>query len=163
MIISMVAAMAKNRVIGLDNKMPWHLPADLAHFKRVTLGKPVLMGRRTFDSIGRLLPGRQNIVISRQPKPAGFTADWVASIEEALQLVNDNPEVMVIGGGELYRQLLPQAQRLYLTEINLETTGDAWFPDYQQQAQWHLSAEQHHPADANNPYDCRFITLERID
>lgn len=163
MIISMVAAMAKHRVIGLDNKMPWHLPADLAHFKRVTLGKPVLMGRRTYDSIGRLLPGRRNIVISRQEKPVGFRADWVASLDAALALVRAEPEVMIIGGGELYRQMLPLAQRLYLTEIMLETPGDAWFPDYQQQAKWQISAEEYRQADAENPYDCRFITLDKID
>jgi dihydrofolate reductase len=163
MIISMVAAMAHNRVIGLNNQMPWHLPADLAHFKQVTLGKPVLMGRRTYDSIGRLLPGRRNIVISRQTKPAGFSGDWVGSVEEALALLADIPELMVIGGGELYKQLLPLANRLYLTEIDLTTTGDAWFPDYQSVANWRLISEQLRPADAQNPHDCRFITLERID
>lgn len=163
MIISMVAAMAHDRVIGLNNQMPWHLPADLAHFKQVTLGKPVLMGRRTYDSIGRLLPGRRNIVISRQPKPAGFQADWVSCIDTALALLAGTPEVMVIGGGELYKQLLPIANRLYLTEIDLTTAGDAWFPDYQAAANWRLISEQLRPADVQNPYDCRFITLERMD
>jgi dihydrofolate reductase len=163
MIISMVAAMANHRVIGLNNQMPWHLPADLAHFKQVTLGKPVLMGRRTFESIGRLLPGRRNIVISRQAKPAGFSADWVGSVEEALALLTDSAELMVIGGGELYKQMLPLASRLYLTEIALTTTGDAWFPDYQAVANWRLISEQLRPADPQNPHDCRFITLERID
>lgn len=163
MIISMVAAMANQRVIGLNNQMPWHLPADLAHFKQVTLGKPVLMGRRTYDSIGRLLPGRRNIVISRQTKPAGFGGDWVGSVEEALALLTDTPELMVIGGGELYKQMLPLANRLYLTEIELTTDGDAWFPDYQAAANWRVSSEQLRAADAQNPHNCRFITLERID
>ncbi len=163
MIISMVAAMAEQRVIGLNNQMPWHLPADLAHFKQVTLGKPVLMGRRTYDSIGRLLPGRRNIVISRQAKPAGFGGDWVSSVDEALALLTDVPELMVIGGGELYQQMLPLANRLYLTEIELITDGDAWFPDYRAAANWNLISEQLRPADAQNPHNCRFITLERID
>ena len=163
MIISMVAAMAHSRVIGLNNQMPWHLPADLAHFKQVALGKPVLMGRRTYDSIGRLLPGRRNIVMSRQTKPAGFGGDWVSSVDEALALVTDTPELMVIGGGELYKQMLPLANRLYLTEIDLTTAGDAWFPDYQAVADWRCVSEQLRPADPQNPYDCRFITLERIE
>ena len=98
MLLSLIAAMANDRVIGLNNQMPWHMPADLAHFKQVTLGKPVVMGRKTFDSIGRLLPGRRNVVISRQVKPDGFAADWVNSLDDALALLSAEPEVMVIGG-----------------------------------------------------------------
>ena len=131
MIISMVAAMTKNRVIGKDNQMPWHLPADLKHFKQVTLGKPVVMGRKTFESIGRLLPGRRNVVISRSTPADAKGAEWVTSLEQAFRLVQQHDEVMVIGGAEIYRQCLPLAQRLYLTEIDLSTEGDAYFPDYQ--------------------------------
>ena len=111
--IVLIAAMAKNRVIGKDNKMPWHLPADLKHFKRITLGKPVIMGRKTFCSLGRPLPGRQNIVITRDP---GFTAegcDVVNSLEAALEKAQATDQLMVIGGADIYRQFLPLAKRLY--------------------------------------------------
>lgn len=163
MIISMVAAMTKNRVIGKDNQMPWHLPADLKHFKQVTLGKPVVMGRKTFESIGRLLPGRRNVVISRSTPADAKGAEWVTSLEQAFRLVQQHDEVMVIGGAEIYRQCLPLAQRLYLTEIDLSTEGDAYFPDYQSEKadDWRLIEESHHPADINNRYHCRFITLQR--
>lgn len=163
MIISMVAAMAANRVIGKDNKMPWHLPADLRHFKQVTMGKPVIMGRKTFESIGRTLPGRRNIIVSRSLPDDNKDAEWVTSLQQAFSLLQQHAEVMVIGGGEIYRQCLPLAQRLYLTEIELETDGDAYFPDYRQAAQWHLSAEVLQPADEHNRYNCRFITLERVE
>jgi len=161
MIISMVAAMAANRVIGKDNKMPWHLPADLKHFKAVTLGKPVVMGRKTFESIGRILPGRRNIVVSRQTVTDLRGAEWVNSLPQAFELLQGQPEVMVIGGAEIYRQCLPLAQRLYLTEIALETEGDACFPDYQADGNWTVADQCFLPADDNNPYDCRFITLIR--
>lgn len=159
--LALVAAMAKNRVIGLNNQMPWHMPADLAHFKAVTLGKPVIMGRKTYDSIGRLLPGRRNIIISRQPAPVGLAADWVDSIAAALALVAAEPEVMIIGGAELYRQMLPQADLLYLTLIEHDTPGDAFFPDYQAAAAWQQLSAESHPADARNPYPYTFLLLEK--
>lgn len=159
--IALIAAMAKQRVIGLDNRMPWHLPADLAHFKQVTLGKPVIMGRKTYDSIGRLLPGRRNIIISRQAAPAGLSADWVSSVEAALALVADVPEVMIIGGAELYRQLLPKAHRLYLTLIDLTVEGDTFFPDYAHVAEWQMMQRQQCAADEKNPYAYEFVLLEK--
>lgn len=162
MIISMIAAMAANRVIGRDNTMPWHLPADLRHFKQVTLGKPVIMGRKTFESIGRPLPGRRNIVISRTAPADTKGAEWVSSVEQALTMLADQSEVMVIGGGEIYRQCLPLAQRLYLTEIDMTTEGDAFFPDYQQHGQWQLTEDVLYSADEHNAYNCRFIILERL-
>ncbi len=127
--IAMIAAMANNRVIGKDNQMPWHLPADLKHFKKVTLGKPVIMGRKTYQSIGKALPGRRNIVISRQSGALSTDADWVQSIELALALVQHEAEVMIIGGAEIYRQVLPLADTLYITDIDLTVEGDAFFPD----------------------------------
>lgn len=157
----MIAAMAADRVIGLNNQMPWHLPADLQHFKKVTLGKPVLMGRKTYESIGRPLPGRRNVVVSRQLSPANSPVEWVSSIEQALLLLSEQPEVMIIGGAEIYRQCLPLAQRLYLTEIALETAGDAFFPDYTVGHQWQEIARQEFPQTADNPLGYRFITLER--
>ncbi|MFG0835415.1 type 3 dihydrofolate reductase [Aeromonas bivalvium] len=162
--ISMIAAMARDRVIGLDNQMPWHLPADLAHFKRVTLGKPVLMGRKTFESIGRPLPGRRNLVISRN---AGFTAPGIevfSSIEDALTTLTEGEapaELMVIGGGHLYAQLLPRADRLYLTHIDLVAEGDTRFPEYEG-PQWRCIEQETHQPDARNPHSYRFETLERI-
>lgn len=161
MLLSLIAAMAQNRVIGLNNQMPWHMPADLAHFKQVTMGKPVVMGRKTFDSIGRLLPGRRNVVISRQARPEGFKADWVHSIDEALALLCTESEVMIIGGAELYRQTLPMADRLYLSEFDLAVSGDAYFPDYYAVGHWRVSSVQQFPADDKNQADYRFLQLER--
>jgi dihydrofolate reductase len=160
--ISMIAAMAHDRVIGKDNQMPWHLPADLAHFKRVTLGKPVLMGRKTFESIGRPLPGRRNLVISRNP---GYQADGievVGSVEAALALLASSAveELMVIGGGHLYGQLLPRADSLYLTRIDLAVAGDTRFPAFDD-GQWQRIASEPHPADEKNPHPYCFETWQR--
>ena len=159
--LSMIACMAHDRVIGKENQMPWHLPADLKHFKAITMGKPVVMGRRTFDSIGRPLPGRRNVVISRNPEyqPEGVTR--VASIDEALALLASEEEVMIIGGGQLYASLLPKADRLYLTLAQLQVEGDTRFPDYQQ-LQWRELERQIRPADEANSCDLHFVTLERV-
>lgn len=157
--ISMIAAMAKNRIIGIDNQMPWHLPADFAWFKRCTLGKPVIMGRKTFESIGRPLPGRDNIVISRD---ANLTFDgvlMVASIEDAFQQVRDAEEVMIIGGGSIYQACLPQAERLYLTHIDLDVNGDTQFPDWGES--WSESFSECYKADEKNRYDMRFTILDK--
>lgn len=155
-IISMVAAMAKNRIIGKDNQMPWHLPADLKHFKTVTMGKPVIMGRKTFESIGRPLPGRQNIVISRNQEYKAEGCDTVCSIEDAINLVSGVEEVMIIGGGFLYSQLLEKTDKLYLTFIELDVEGDTCFPEFE-----HLNlkevARSQHLADEKNPYNCTFV------
>lgn len=160
--ISMIAAMANNRVIGKDNDMPWHLPADLAHFKKVTLGKPVIMGRKTFDSIGRPLPGRMNIVITRNTDWQHDNVTTVASPEQALELVSEHEEVMIIGGGNIYNQFLPLAQRLYLTYINLTVEGDTQFPDWTMQGEWQeLDSELHQP-DEKNKYGYQFVILEKI-
>ncbi len=161
MLISLIVAMAENRVIGRGNQMPWHLPADLRHFKSVTLGKPVIMGRKTFESIGRPLPGRRNVVISRNLDWCAEGVESVSSLDAALALVQDADEVMIIGGGQLYREALPLAQRLYLTHIELPVSdADTWFPDYSQY-QWQLRAEELHDPDEKNPYHYRFETLER--
>lgn len=159
--IAMIAAMANNRVIGKDNQMPWHLPADLKHFKKVTLGKPVIMGRKTYQSIGKALPGRRNIVISRQSGALSTDADWVQSIEQAMALVQHEAEVMVIGGAEIYRQVLPLADTLYITNIELAVEGDAFFPDYLSTANWLEVAVEHHQPDPQNPYSYHFRTLNR--
>ncbi len=141
--------------------MPWHLPADLRHFKSVTLGKPVIMGRKTFESIGRPLPGRRNLVISRNADWHAEGVESVNSLDAALALVQDADEVMIIGGGQLYNEALPLAQRLYLTHIELLVTdADTWFPDYSQY-QWQQRAEELHDPDEKNPYHYRFETLDR--
>lgn len=160
--IAMIAAMAENRIIGANNRMPWHLPADLKHFKSVTLGKPVLMGRLTYESIGKALPGRQNIVISRQQDYRLDDAEVVSSIDDAIQSARGEDEIMIIGGGQLYSALLPYAYRLYLTFIDLEVEGDTQFPDYTQDIEWRTITEQSYSADEKNPCNYKFACLERI-
>lgn len=160
--ISMIAAMAHDRVIGKDNQMPWHLPADLAHFKRVTLGKPVLMGRKTFESIGRPLPGRRNLVISRNPDYQVEGIEVVGSVEAALALLAGSSveELMVIGGGHLYAEMLPSADCLYLTQIDLAVEGDTRFPAFDD-GQWQRVDCESHPADDKNPHPYSFETWQR--
>ncbi|MCW8091893.1 type 3 dihydrofolate reductase [Alteromonas sp. ASW11-130] len=162
----MIAAMAKNRVIGADNTMPWHLPADLRYFKKTTLGKPVIMGRKTYQSIGKALPGRPNIVISRNASFRPADASVVSSPEDALGMAITLPtrdeEIMVIGGGTIYESFLPLAQTLYLTLIDVEVEGDTQFPDYSQTGAWQEVTNEQHYADENNPYNYQFVTLNRI-
>jgi dihydrofolate reductase len=155
-IISLIAAMANNRVIGKDNKMPWHLPADLKHFKEVTLGKPIIMGRKTYESIGRPLPGRQNIVISSKTDYELIGCDTVTSLEKALALVGDEIEVMIIGGGYLYSQALSMADKLYLTFIDLEIDGDTQFPSYEMLSLNEI-ARTTYLADEKNAYNYTFV------
>lgn len=153
--IALVAAMAANRVIGKDGNMPWHLPAELAHFKAVTMGYPVLMGRATYESIGRPLPGRTNIVLSSRyaaPHTDERGVIWVNSRQAALQAAGDAECLMVIGGGRVYAEFLPYADELYLTHIDLDTAGDTYFPDYQAGANWRCVPGSSHAADANNPH-----------
>lgn len=126
----MIAAMANNRVIGKDNKMPWHLPEDLRHFKALTLGKPVVMGRKTYESIGRPLPSRHNIVISRQADLQIEGVTTVTSFAQAKLAAGDCEELIVMGGGQLYAELLQQSDILYLTEISLDVEGDTYFPNW---------------------------------
>ncbi|MXP49349.1 type 3 dihydrofolate reductase [Pantoea sp. Eser] len=157
--ISLIAALAADRIIGMDNAMPWDLPADLAWFKRNTLKKPVIMGRLTFESVGRPLPGRLNIVVSSEPGTAeGVT--WVTSLDAALQAAGDAEEVMVIGGGRIYEQMLPRADRLYLTHIDAEVEGDTQFPDYEPD-EWQSTFSEFHDADAQNSHGYCFEILDR--
>ncbi|PSU75694.1 type 3 dihydrofolate reductase [Photobacterium phosphoreum] len=157
--ISMIAAMAHDRIIGKDNSMPWHLPADFAWFKRCTLGKPIVMGRKTFESIGRPLPGRLNIVISRN---SNFTAEGitvVSDIAAAKLVAGDAPELMIIGGGSIYQACLPIADNLYLTFIDADLEGDTQFPDWGEH--WHRVESQRYNADDKNAYAMEFVILER--
>lgn len=159
--ISLIAAMANDRVIGKDNQMPWHLPADFQWFKQSTMGKPIIMGRKTYESIGRPLPGRANIVISRNPELTIEGVQCVASIEQALALVESHSEVMIIGGGSIYEACLPRADKLYLTFIDADIEGDTQFPDFNQFA-WQQVHDSSYSADEKNQYDMKFVILERI-
>src|SRR3990167_4875952 len=135
--ISLVVAKSKNNVIGKNNQLPWHLPADLKHFKNVTMGKPIIMGRKTFDSIGKPLPGRRNIIISHQPNLFIDGCEVFHSIDDALNAVKTEPEVMVIGGANLYAQILDRANCIYLTVIDAEFDGDTFFSELDQD-KWKL-------------------------
>lgn len=158
--LTLVAAMAKGRVIGAAGGMPWHLPADLAHFKQVTMGHPVLMGRKTFESIGRPLPGRRNVVLSRSASglPAGL--EQFSSLQRALAALDGSSSVMVIGGGEIYRLTLPQANRLVLTFIDAGIEGDTHFPEFSLK-DWRLSQMEARPADERNAHTLVFAEFER--
>lgn len=162
--LSLIAAMASNRVIGRDNRLPWHLSADLKRFKRLTLGHTLVMGRKTFESIGRPLPGRSTIVVTRQEGYAArFAPDTVRvvhSVEEALDLSREDTEVFIAGGGDIFQQTLPVADRLYLTIIEEAFPGDAYFPEYDE-SQWRLvDREDHGPAE-DAPFSWSFQTLDR--
>ncbi len=158
--LALVAALATNGVIGRGGALPWHLPDDLRHFKAVTLGKPVLMGRRTFESIGRPLPGRRNLVLSRGPDIAVSGVETVRNLQEALQRCSGQEEVCVIGGAVLYAAALPLAQVLYLTRVHADVEGDVRFPAVRWE-EWRESARIEHAADERHIYAMSFITLER--
>ncbi|WP_338879854.1 dihydrofolate reductase [Achromobacter veterisilvae] len=156
--LTLIVAYSTNRAIGRDNALPWKLPGDLAHFKRSTLGSPIIMGRKTWDSLGRPLPGRSNIVISRNP---GFSAEGavlVPSLEAAIDACGDVAEAFVIGGAQIYAQALPLAQRVLATEVHAEVEGDAFFP-LLPSFQWKETAREPQPAE--NGYDYDFVTYER--
>jgi dihydrofolate reductase len=136
--ITLVAARARNGAIGRDNALPWHLPEDLQHFKATTLGHPIVMGRRTFESIGRPLPGRRTLVVSRDPAWAHPGCERAGSLDEAIDLCAGSPEVFVVGGAQLYAAAMPRADRLILTEVDIEVPGDAFFPT-PDPARWRLA------------------------
>jgi len=160
-ILSMIVAHADNRIIGKENDMPWHLPADLAYFKKTTLGKPVVMGRKTYESIGRPLPGRQNIVISRDKNYQAQGIETATSVEQALMLAGDVEEVMVIGGGAIYAHCLPAADRLYITHINGAIDGDTQFPFYSVSTDWKKMSSEKYCADEKNAFDLDFCIYQR--
>ena len=160
--ISIIVAASTNNVIGSEGKLPWKLPDDLRRFKQLTMGKPIIMGRRTFESIGRPLPGRQNIVLTGQ---AGFDAagcDVVASPADALAAAGNANEIMVIGGSQIYALFLPKASRLYLTRVQAEIGGDTYFPEIDER-QWRLVDSEAHDADDTNQFAWEFRTYERRD
>lgn len=162
MILSLVAALGDDGVIGKDNALLWQLPADLRHFKDLTMGKPVIMGRRTHESIGRPLPGRKNIVVSRRRDYTAAGCVVVNSPEEAIRAASEAAEVMVIGGAELYRQLLPCAHRMYLTLVHGRFEGDTWFPEFDK-TQWREVERTDFDSDERNPYRFSFVRLDRVN
>lgn len=166
--VSIIVAQASNRVIGRGNKLPWYLPEDLKYFKRVTRGKPIVMGRKTYESIGRPLPERTNIVITRNADWSANGVQVVHSLQAALELaeqqsyIDGGDEVVVIGGADIYAQALPLAQRIYLTQVHADLCGDAHFPALSHR-QWHEVAREDFTAVEPNPYDYSFTVLERTE
>jgi len=158
--IALLAAVADNGVIGRGNALPWRLPDDLKRFKALTLGKPVLMGRKTFESIGKPLPERVNLVLTRMRDWHGAGVHAVGTLDEAVARAGMAPELVVIGGAELYRLALPRARRIYLTRVHAEVPGDTSFPSIDA-AQWREIESQWHAADERHAYAMTFITLER--
>ncbi len=159
--VAIVVAADEAGGIGLAGGLPWHLPEDLRRFKRLTLGKPVIMGRRTHESIGRPLPGRHNLVVSRQPGLAFEGCTVVGSLQAALAVAGDVAEACVIGGAQLYREALPIADLVYLTRVHARVPADTFMPPLDP-AEWLETAREDHPADEQHALPCSFITLERI-
>lgn len=158
--LTLIAAVARNGIIGRKNDLPWHLPADLRFFRKTTIGKPVLMGRRTWQSIGRPLPDRQMIVLTHDRSYQAEGCKVAHSLEEALEIARPAAEIMVIGGATLFEQTLPLAQRLYLTQVEADVPGDVWFPDWNP-AEWELVWQEAHPADDKHAWPFRFQRWER--
>lgn len=159
--VSLIVAMSRNRVIGRDNAIPWHIPAELARFKALTMGHHIVMGRKTWESIGRLLPGRTTVIVTRNPDFRVPGALIARSIEEALELAAHDSEIFVIGGAQIFRSALPYAQRLYLTTVDVEVEGDTFMPPIDLAA-WRKVATETHPADADNPLPWVLETYERV-
>jgi dihydrofolate reductase len=159
--ISLIVAVADNDVIGSANQLPWRLPDDLKRFKRLSLGKPIVMGRKTFDSIGHPLPGRSNIVVSRQHDLQIADCRVVASLEEAIAAAQAAPEVVIVGGADIYRQALPQVATIHLTRVHAQVPGDVHFPKLAAN-EWREVATEYHPADERHAHAFTFSTLERV-
>lgn len=158
--ISLIVAASSNNVIGVQGELPWKISDDLKRFKALTLGKPIIMGRLTWESLGRPLPGRQNIVITRSSDFVADGCDVVSSPARALQLAGDVDEVMIIGGGQIYELFLPKAGRIYLTRVNADIEGDTFFPELDSNA-WEITESVSHSAGERNEFDFEFTTYER--
>ncbi len=159
--ISIVVAISENNAIGKNNQLLWHLPADLKHFKEITSGRTIIMGRKTYDSIGRPLPNRKNIVITRKVELAIPNVEVVNSLQEAISLCKTENEVFIIGGAELYKQALTLANRIYLTIVHQKYQAEAFFPELKE-SEWKEVAKEHHQADEKNNLAYTFSTLERL-
>lgn len=158
--ITLIAALARNGVIGRNNQVPWKIPGEQAYFKRMTMGHPIVMGRKTWESIGRPLPGRRNVVVTRNRQLVAPGAEAVASLDEALTQTGDADEIFIIGGGELYAQALPRAHRLLLTEIDAEFEGDAFFPVFDR-SQWLETSRERYLPTQDQPFRYSFVVYER--
>ena len=158
--ISLIVAASTNNVIGQNGELPWRLPSDLQRFKRITMGKPIVMGRKTWESIGRPLPGRKNIVLTRHADYVADGAELVTSPAAALHAAGRAAEVVIIGGGQIYDLFLPKAQRIYLTRVGADVDGDAYFPPIDA-GKWQLQDREAHPADDHNEFDYEFLTYVR--
>lgn len=159
--VNLVVAVSANNVIGVNGELPWHLPDDLRYFKQLTMGKPIVMGRRTWNSIGRPLPGRQNIVVTRQTGYAADGATVAASPEEAMRVVGNVNDVMVIGGGQIFEAFWPLAARIYLTRVAVTLEGDAFFPTMVE-SEWVLTSSESRSADERHAYDFEFKVYDRL-
>lgn len=159
MAVSLIVAMAENRAIGVKNDLPWHLPADLKYFKATTLGKPIIMGRKTFDSIGRALPGRQNIVVTRNQDWSHDGVDVATSLSAAIELAGNVDEIMITGGGQIYAEAMDKVDRMYITEVALQVDGDAYFPAFDM-SDWKEVSRDAHPAEGDKP-GYAFVVYER--
>jgi dihydrofolate reductase len=159
--ISIIVAVAENGVIGAGNRLPWHLPDDLRRFKALSMAKPVVMGRRTFDSIGKPLPGRTNIVVSRQPGLTIAGAVVASSLDAALAAAGDVPEIVIIGGAEIFREVLPRTDTIHLTRVHARIAGDVVFPKLDPD-RWRETRVEHHAADERHQYAFTFVTLQRV-
>ena len=160
--ISFVVAMDQNRVIGFNNDMPWHLPNDLQHFKNITTGHTIVMGRKTFDSIGRVLPNRKHIVLTRSEQSFPEEVEVVRNTDEILQYAKDHEaeEIFIIGGGELFKQMMPYVDKMYITLIEESFEGDVFFPEFDE-SEWELIEKEKGEKDERNPYNYYFLTYER--
>jgi len=159
--LSIIVATAKNRVIGKDNKLIWHLPADLKRFKQLTMGHHVIMGRKTFESIGKALPGRKTIIITRQKNYEAADCVVVKSLPYAIELCRNDSEAFITGGAQIYELAIPMIEKIYLTRIHHSFEGDAFFPELNKAA-WKITFMENHKADEKNPYDYSFVNYERI-
>lgn len=158
--LSIIVAMDQKGVIGLNNALPWRLSADLKNFKAVTMGKPVIMGRKTWESIGKPLPGRDNVIITRNPSYRADGCIVCHSLEEALQRYANVPEVVIIGGHDIFQSALARTDVLYLTDVHADVEGDTWFPVFDR-TEWHQLSQQDFAADEKNQYPFTFSVLER--
>jgi dihydrofolate reductase len=160
--LSIIVAVADNRVIGSGNQLPWRLPDDLKRFKALSLGKPIVMGRKTYDSIGRPLPGRLNIVVSRRGDLQIPGCTTVASVTEAIAAAGNVEEIVIIGGADVYRQLLPKVQTIHLTRVHAAVRGDVYFPELAPD-EWREVATEYHPADERHAHAFTFSELQRVN
>jgi dihydrofolate reductase len=158
--LSIIVAMDRNRVIGKGDTLPWHISEDLKYFKRITMGKPIVMGRKTHESIGRPLPGRENIILTRDKNYQSDGCTVLHGVEEIFEHCKDSEEVMITGGSEIYKHIFEKVSRLYLTEVHAEVTGDTFFPEYDR-SEWKEVSREDYKADEKNEFDYSFLMLEK--